>query len=328
MPLDPGCKCKVINGKTGHSRDNFSWILGRIVRDFDFWMHDDVRKKLDEVLDERHKTTKRPPMAGLIVSIYTPSTKVQAGTVKCDHVYWIGLPIMAFQLGIAAIPCGIFGDWGSLLITSAGIALSITTGLLPQWKRENWACREGAVHDYILTRGNGSQHAIIILGTGRGFNLEDLASGQANLVVATNNFTRITLLVLAILWILLLITAAGLNGNSWFLLAIGGIGIVQNIYVAGASRHPENFGIPLDFSEVFGNPSVMETLLEVEKKHETLGHALLDEFFPRALGKGEERRWRDLKEYHALKKRYKWRDIEECFHANQEPKTKGHKLEL
>jgi len=45
-------------------------------------------------------------------------------------------------------------------------------------------------------------------------------------MVATNTFTRITLLVLATLWILLLITAAGLKENTWFLLTVGGVGIL------------------------------------------------------------------------------------------------------
>merc|ERR1712093_866825 len=39
MPL-PDCACKVINGRTGYVRDNSSWIIGRIVRDFESWMDD------------------------------------------------------------------------------------------------------------------------------------------------------------------------------------------------------------------------------------------------------------------------------------------------
>lgn len=33
---------------------------------------------------------------------------------------------------------------------------------------------------YVLTKGNGAQYAIVILGNGRGPNLEDLAAGQIN----------------------------------------------------------------------------------------------------------------------------------------------------
>jgi hypothetical protein len=32
------------------------------------------------------------------------------------------------------------GDWGILLITACGTLLSLATGWLPQWKKENWPC--------------------------------------------------------------------------------------------------------------------------------------------------------------------------------------------
>ncbi|KAH6986854.1 hypothetical protein EDB80DRAFT_881289 [Ilyonectria destructans] len=308
MPLDPDCRCKVIDGKSGYSRDNSSWILGRIVRDFDHWRDDSVRTKLDEVLKEKlakmrktEKNAKKPPMAGLIVSIYKPSTTIPAGTVKRDVVFWIGLPIIVLQLGISAIACGVYGEWGTLLITAAGIALSLATGLLPQWKNEKWACRDKAKHDYILTRGNGSQHVIVVRGNEHGFNLEDLASGQSNVMVATNLFTSIALL-------------PRLKQKTWFLLAVGSIGILQNIYVAGAWRRPENFGIPLDFVEVFGKPSAMQTLQEVEEKYENVGRALLHEFFPGSITETEERQWAELERHHA-----RWQRTERIQSARNSP---------
>jgi hypothetical protein len=38
MPPTPDCASKAINGKNGYVRDNSSWILGCLVRDFDKWM--------------------------------------------------------------------------------------------------------------------------------------------------------------------------------------------------------------------------------------------------------------------------------------------------
>ncbi|KAK3317585.1 hypothetical protein B0T19DRAFT_435232 [Cercophora scortea] len=295
MPLDPDCRCKVIHGKSGYSRDNSSWILGRIVRDFDYWSDTKAKEKLDEVLKAR--SGGKHFRAGLIVSVYEPSRTSKAGVVKHDAVFWIGLPVMLFQLGIASIALGVHGEWGTLLITTVGIALSLTTGLLPQWKKEKWACRDKAKHDFILTRGNGSQHVIVVRGNGYGLNLEDLASGQSN-IPSTSISTRIALLGLAILWILLLITAAGLKQNTWFLLAIGSVGMLQNIYVAGAPRRPENFGIPLDFVEVFGHQKAMRTLLEVERSYKNVGHALLQEFFPGKLSEEEKLEWAELQRYH------------------------------
>lgn len=302
MALDPDCKCKVIHGQSGHDKENSSWIIGRIVRDFPYWRHPNVEAKTVEVLGKRQEqlrakdpNAKLPPIAGLVVSIYRPSLTVKTGRVERDLVYWIGIPVMVVQLGIAAIPWGLFGDWGIFLITACGIALSLATGLLPQWAKEKWACRSNAKHNYILTRGNGAQHAIVVLGNGLGFNLEDLASGQSNALVVTNTYTRITLLALAALWILLLITAAGQKTNTWFLLAVGGLGILQNIYVAGAQRKPENFGVPLEYVTVFGDTSVMETMFQVEEQYKDVGRSLFREFFPGDLREHEKIRWEALK---------------------------------
>lgn len=298
MPQDPDCKCKVINARSGHTRDNSSWIIGRIVRDFDSWSDVATKKKTAELLDKRWAEMKaenpdaqKPTKVGLVVTIYKPSGKRPPGVARRDFVYWSGLFVMLVQLGIAAIPCGLFGDWGVLMITVCGNALAVTTGLLPQWQKEKWACRRSSSDTYVLSRGNGAQHAIVILGNKQGLNLEDLASGQGNIDASTDILTRATLLILSTLWVLLLITAAGIQSNTWFLLAVGGIGIVQNVFVAGWSRRPENFGIPLDYVNVFGQKKVMDTLLDVEKSYPGLGQSMRDEFFPGKLHPEEVKMW-------------------------------------
>lgn len=293
MPL-PDCLCKVINGESGYSRDNTSWIVGRIVRDFDSWKHTDVTKKLKELIGakfkfEKDKAEKETPgssatiekasHAGLCVSIYK-AEHAKRRHPGYDAVYWLGFVTSFVQLGIAAIPAGVFGDWGIFLITIAGISLSVATGALPQWAKEKWACRSNAKKTVILTRGNGSQHAIVVLGDGKGLDLEDLAAGQSNFDVSASWFTRSALVVLALMWIMLLITAAGIKQNTWFLLAIGGVGILQNIFVAGWRRRPEAFGIPLTFVEVFGDNKVMKALYAVEEKYPHVGASMVETFFP------------------------------------------------
>lgn len=147
------------------------------------------------------------------------------------------------------------------------------------------------------------------MGNGHSFNLEDLASGQSNTLVATNTWTRIALLALATLWILLLITAAGQKTNTWYLLAVGGIGILQNIYVAGAQRSPKNFGVPLEYIAVFGETSVIETLFQVEEQYKDVGRLLLGEFFPGDLR--EKTRWETLKNTWAEKAAEEGKVVEE-----------------
>ncbi|KAK7903103.1 hypothetical protein LTR67_001120 [Exophiala xenobiotica] len=242
MPL-PDCACKVINGKSGYVRDNTSWVIGRIVRDFEAWVDDPVKEHLAGMIQTRWNQNKKnagtdvpkPTQAGLCVSVYR-AKPANIGCPGYDLVYWIGFATTIIQLGIAAIPCGLFGDWGILLVTVIGILLSFASGWLPQWKEEKWACRKNSDKNVILTRGNGSQHAIVILGDGKGLDLEDLAAGQTNVDVSTSILTRVSVTILAAFWILLLITAAGLKKNTWFLLAVGGIGILQNIFVAGWRR--------------------------------------------------------------------------------------------
>ncbi|KAK5309166.1 hypothetical protein LTR70_010549 [Exophiala xenobiotica] len=334
MPL-PDTSCKVINAKSGYTRDNTSWIIGRIVRDYDEWKDEKVSKHLKSMLDakdkfDREKANKEvpgssdrlkyPKQAGLCVSVYKAG-QAQVGTPGYDFVYWLGFGITILQLGIAAIPCGVFGDWGIFLITVAGILLSYVTGSLPQWKEEKWACRDKSDKDVILTRGNGSQHAIVVLGDGKGFDLEDLAAGQTNVDVSAPEKTRFALTGLAALWILLLITAAGIKQNTWFLLAIGGVGILQNIFVAGKMRHPRAYGMPLALVEVIGLPKVMDTLVEVEKKYPYAGANMVDTFFPGGKLRGhEERTWNDLAQDAAAR----WKAWKE---SRNNPSQQNHRIQ-
>ncbi|RBQ81685.1 hypothetical protein VDGD_07562 [Verticillium dahliae] len=301
MPQAPDCQCIVMNGKTGIQMENSSWIIGRMVRDFETWCHPGTRAKTNEVLDERWLEIKakdgqapRPIRGGLIVSVYRPSTERKPGLPEHDLVYWSGFVTMALQLGLAAVPLAVSGHWGILLITACGTLLALLTGLLPQWRLEKWACRMSSRDAYVLTRGNGAQHAIVILGNGHGMNLADLAAGQNNLDTSAHHWTRGSVLALAILWILLLITAAGIRDDTWFLLAIGGLGILQNVFVAGWTRRPEHFGVPLDFVEAIGKTKVMRTLFEVEERYPGLGRVMRDEFFPGALLPEEILRWQEF----------------------------------
>jgi hypothetical protein len=284
MPV-ADCACKVINGRSGFARDNCSWIIGRTVRDFETWKDNGlpnkpIQTRVDQILDEQwkaRKTAERPPIAGLCVSVYK-AKQAQPGHPGYDRVYFAGFATVIAQLGLAAIPCGLYGHWGILLVTAVGIILSFITGALPQWAEEKWACRRNTEKTMILTRGNGSQHAIVILGNGKGLDLEDLAAAGSR--PFPSRLTTYISAVLATLWILLLITAAGIRHSTWFLLGVGAVGILDNVYVAGASRSPEQFGMPLEFVEVIGHPKVMKTLLEVESRYSRVGKNMLQVYFP------------------------------------------------
>ncbi|OJJ36418.1 hypothetical protein ASPWEDRAFT_737294 [Aspergillus wentii DTO 134E9] len=45
--------CIAINGKTGYVRVNSSWVSGRMVRDYDSWMHDNIKDTAKKLIDEK-----------------------------------------------------------------------------------------------------------------------------------------------------------------------------------------------------------------------------------------------------------------------------------
>lgn len=285
------------------------------MRDFEYWMDDGkpcgpIRGQLNRILDVRWAKLRedaerkapgtgilvgRPTKAGLCVSVFD-ADQAQPGHPGHDRLYFMGMAVAIVQVGIAVVPMAVWGDWAPLFITVTGIVLAFATARLPQWAREKWACRRGCSKSVVLTKGNGAQHAILVIGTGLGLDLEDLASGIVDMDMDTSQgwVTQITMIVLAVFWIVLLIIAAGTQQNTWFLLAIGGIGIAENIFVAGAQRRPEAFGVPLKFREVIAETSVMETLFSVEKAYPRAGQAMLDTFFPGKLRPKEVERWEEL----------------------------------
>lgn len=156
------------------------------------------------------------------------------------------------------------------------------------------ACRHSSHNKYILTRVDGAQYAIFIPGNGRGLNLEDLAFvGQMRYAPGALP-TRLSLACLSVLCISLLANAAGVRTNTWFLLAIGGIGIVQNVVAVGWRRNQGALGVHLEFREVIGEMATMESLDSLETKYASVGKSLLPIFFRGNLLPEEVARWKSL----------------------------------
>jgi hypothetical protein len=150
--------CKIINVDNQQSRGNGSWVLGRTIRDFEYWMGRPVREKVGEVkkskfqydVDQAKKQGKDPvdveypAHAGLVVSFwkFDEEKRDQLQKPGRDLLFWSGVAVTVIQLGVAAIPFGIYGNWGVFLVTAAAIILCFTTGFWKQWGREKWACRQ------------------------------------------------------------------------------------------------------------------------------------------------------------------------------------------
>jgi hypothetical protein len=113
--------------------------------------------------------------------------------------------------------------------------------------------------------------------------------------------TRIYTSILAFLWLVLLVTCCGIETDTWYLIAIGGLGMVQNLVVAGVPRKPAALGLPIELDHnlkegqaapnIFAEPKVMWSIMEFEKRFPGCGNALVKEFFPGDLLEWEVSWW-------------------------------------
>lgn len=288
----PDIVCRVINLSSGGARDNESWVIGRLVRDLE--------------LSRSLALTDRLPAFTFL------TTEGEPGRPQADVVWWSFALFLPLQLAVAAIPVALpQHNWAILMITAIGSLLAILTGSFPQWTMQKYACRKDAKDTYVLTRGNGHQHIFVIedgnsnvrgnnstdKGTtsGGSLNLEDLAIQSPK----STHFARLMLAVLATLWVFFLITAGGIDQDSWYLLAVGGLGMVHNLFAANIRRSPAAHGIPLKQKRLEeaerimaeGSDRTMAVLKKAEEARPGLGLAVLKTFFPGRLRKDEAEEW-------------------------------------
>ncbi|KAK3707959.1 hypothetical protein LTR37_011811 [Vermiconidia calcicola] len=312
----PELDCILINAKTGHRRPVRSWVLSRMLRDFDYWKPracDEIEAaKLRDLQksnvvawseynairarEEKSKPPAEPEdvRVGLRVSVWECMTADGKGSG--DIVYWSGLLVSAAQLGIAVVPWGVDRECFTFAVTAAGTALAYLSGALPQWQQEKVgvrslqnSARKKERKDVILTEGNGGHDVLLILGCEGGLDLEALAGPQRK--IDDPWFTRLASITLATLWLALLISVAGWSQNTWYLLGIGLLGLVHNVIVAGMKRQPWAWGINLRYVDTIVERKVMEVLLLTEGSYPSVGRALLEEFFPGKLYSREQLIW-------------------------------------
>ena len=295
MP-DPDCPSMVMNAKSGITRSNMSWILWRILRDWE---------------QRCEHTGKR---YALVVTIFQviEDPGHRAGQPIIDRIWYTGFLAIFLQIIIAVLPGIMYGNWLIAAVTIGGTILATAGGALPQWKAEKWSCRRVDVDltnnglkkqkTVVLTRGNGGKHVIIIHSNGVGLDLEDLAGGRR----MKNRSTLPLTLALAFSWIIILLMVSNLSEHSWYLLAIAGVGMLQNLFASGYQREPSAFGIHLDKPDYIipekeergGCNKIINVLKRTEVRMKTkhgircVGINLLPIFFPNGLRPDEEA-WRD-----------------------------------
>ncbi|KAI4190314.1 MAG: hypothetical protein LQ346_004938 [Caloplaca aetnensis] len=333
MPSAPDCPSKIINCDTGYSRTNRSWLLGRILRDCELKAEKNTGLELSDAVTGAKRLSLR-------IDIFEIRQTCQP---QIDRVWLLGWCTIFVQCMVSIVPWARNGDWGICLITVLGSALALLAGSLRQWNLEKWAGRrltqpgdnKVKTKAVCLTRGNGHKYAMILVGSGTAWDLESMATAKPDPMTETPYLLGI----MAVLWSCLLITVSGLKRHTWFLVFIGAMGMVQNIYAAAARRPPgalsmnltpykncpsivglafdwpkddetsdegpadedQQWRRPLPYKMV---PGVRGAIREVEKIFPKAGVALMQEYFP-AMAKYEPERYRTNTEKKFWKKAFR-----------------------
>jgi hypothetical protein len=272
---------------TGYARDVRSWVLSRLVRDYEFPGSQTPR--------------------GLTISFYNTSPTKTMGVPDRDWVYYSGIMVILLQLGIATIPGALFGNWLIFILTFGGVFLAQLQACLPQWRKELWQARpvvEGKHEVVCLTRGNGSSYVMVIRSDGCGLKMSDLASAREVREKTTIPGT----FLLALLWLVHTFCTNGVENDSWYLIIIGALGMLHNALASGARRKPGALGIHLQEGCVVQNDKVFNALKEAEEVERRVGIALLDVYFPGGL-RSDEEAWKKgkIEQYATEKKQRKAR---------------------
>ncbi|KAI0675762.1 hypothetical protein C8Q78DRAFT_1066467 [Trametes maxima] len=290
MP-QPDYPAQVTNAKTSYARENASWILGRLLRDHE--------KRVLAEIEKKHVSNLTS--GGLTIAFYRTTSNGRSGIPSRDLVYWSGVAVIAVQFGISIIPGTLHGNWIVLIVTFGGILLALATSAQAQWRDEKYAARRVGEDKQrevaCVTRGNGSGFAMVVISGPNGLRLEDLASGRDK----QRSTTLAVSVLFCILWIVLLLTVEGIVGDrdAWYLLAIGGLGMVQNVFAAGRRRSAGALGFHFDSrkeGDIVRESKVMDALKRAEEKEAGVGLCLLTTFFPGELRPDEERYWNEKRQ--------------------------------
>lgn len=199
MP-EADCQALVVTAQSGHYRINKAWIIGRLLRDFEKRAAPFASSKASDEWE------------ALRVSVFEWDERREQRKPIRDWVWCSGLAVVVLQIAISAVPLALWSEWATLALVTGGILLASAQAGLPQWKAEKWACPSGG-KTISITRGNGHRHVMVLLGSPTALNLEILASGACSKEQSLSGKAAVA--ILAALWIVLLITVAGLKQGSW-----------------------------------------------------------------------------------------------------------------
>ncbi|KAK4066218.1 uncharacterized protein Triagg1_8050 [Trichoderma aggressivum f. europaeum] len=258
---DPDCPCTITRASSMPTTSaNQSWLLGRLVRNHEYWSLPLTKDALK-------------------------SGRISDQDVSIDAIVE---PYAEPRL---------YGQWEILVITAGGTALAYATAHFSGYNTFHGHRTRVSRTVFTLTEGNGSRTAIVFIkDSDTGVDLERLT--RVEFTGGSQVWRIAAASVQLVFWVALLITVSGLKTHTWFMVAVGALGMMQNLVLAGAPRTPEALGIPVQLEQVVGLPKVMDTLLELEAKVPYAGKALLPTYFPGRLREREIERWEALESEH------------------------------
>ncbi|KAI3390534.1 hypothetical protein diail_9272 [Diaporthe ilicicola] len=170
----------VVGAKSGHVRENHSWVIGRLLRDFE---QSQTAPRVDKA---------SPRYEALRVSVFQADSKRKAGLPARDWVWYSGFAVILIQVAISAVPTAVYHDWAPILITTSGTTLAFIQGSLRQWREEKWACPTTGGWTVSLTPGNGNILAVGLIGMIHNLVAASLPRGPSALGIHLNQIDTIT----------------------------------------------------------------------------------------------------------------------------------------
>ncbi|EPS42039.1 hypothetical protein H072_4023 [Dactylellina haptotyla CBS 200.50] len=223
MPDTDMANITVTGIDTGHARTTQSWLLGKLLHDLNDKLDQEMEKEMRHMPPNSEKASNS--MSTKEVELHRPEPHRPEPHRQRQ---WEALRISVFET--IDDPHYTHGVPHRDFLCSSGRLSTAVEG-------REMGLPEERGSSVVLSQGNGSRHAILILGKrGVGLDLEILSRGTR-----TSKRSPLAWLLIVLLtanWIILLITASGLKLGTWYLLAIGAIGSMQNIVVAAAQRQP------------------------------------------------------------------------------------------
>ncbi|KAI0545163.1 hypothetical protein F4679DRAFT_588785 [Xylaria curta] len=315
----PDYAVKVFNLRSGYCRENRNWIIGRIVRDMEAHMsrteprpNGGIRISVWEAQENPNRHTKHSYNTIHVLGFVVTTLQLIVASI----------PLICYgDWGILFLTSA-----GTFLAIVAGALPQWRVEKLPnrQHSEANFALTTGnGSRDIMIIIGRGRCLDLEELSSQEtprsGTPWEKFAQGRPGLFAKPRTgpgdfpifhrtgtqimnartirglpsgfwLTLCFCIVQSISWLIILITSAALNENTWFLIIVGVIGMFQNAYLAAVERSPQHRNLPLQHVETIMTRKVMDGLMDLQVSY-GCAYPLLSEFFPGPLREMETAWW-------------------------------------